>query len=177
MIRTTILLTIFVLIPLVACNSQDKESESSKVTKDTKTNLEPKKETSKNSAEVQASGKKDCLDKAGGTPLENKILCDGATNDFPIECFLEAGGEFMEKSITCSGAKSFAPLDCLDQTVLVVRGLHIIHGAILCSGVTKKTLKQRVDCFFDAKEGSFEADVLHCATKGKRWEKYLYQYL
>jgi len=67
MIRTTILLTLFVLIPLVACNSQEKQSKDSTITKDTKTNLEtnkelktevktePKKETSKNSAKVQAS--------------------------------------------------------------------------------------------------------------------------
>ena len=57
MIRTTILLALFVLIPLVACNSQEKQSKDSQITKDTKTNLEtnkevktePKKETSKNS--------------------------------------------------------------------------------------------------------------------------------
>jgi len=183
MIRTTILLALCVLIPLVACNSQEKQSKDSKITKDTKTNLEtnkevktePKKETSKNSVEVQVSGKEDCLKEAGGKHAENKILCDGAISNFPVDCFLNAGGgDVLKRSILCSGAESYAPLDCLLDTTLSVHGGTVIQGAILCSGVTPQNLARRIKCFYDADYDTFNEIVLSCAGKGKRWKKYLY---
>jgi len=185
MIRTTILLALFVLIPLVACNSQDKKSESSKVTKDTKTNLEtnkevksePKKETSKNSVEVQASVKKDCRKESGLDIDLALILCDGAVSLKPVVCFNAITISSNEAAaILCSGTNSAAPVACFQETIGRSVSGSDLQGAILCSGVTLDTWIDRVECYNDAR-GTYYKRVVACAEKGKQWTSYLRNHL
>ena len=125
-------------------------------------------------AHAETKGEKECLEMAGGNKTQNKILCDGAKSDFPVNCFLDAGGgNVLKRSILCSGATDYAPIDCLLDTTLNVPGGTVVQGSVLCSGVTESNLKARIKCFYTVDHDTFNEIVLACATKGKKWKKYL----
>jgi len=111
MIRTTILLALFVLIPLVVCSSQDQDSESSKVTTENRP-------TDKKVNSI-GYGAEECLSATDLVGEDAAVLCNGATSHYPARCYYTTNLVGMDAAVLCNRATSDMPADCSKATNLV----------------------------------------------------------
>jgi len=170
MIRTTILLMFFVLIPLIVCNSQDQDSESSIVATENKpVDKKPEAEnktikTPDKKGNSVGSFAAKCMIAVDLVGIEAAILCAGATSWDPVGCYYNVDLVGLDAAILCSGATSDMPLKCSKAVGLVGEDL-----AILCSGAT---LWDPVGCFYNTDAVGMDI-ALACTEKGWKWIDYI----